>query len=104
MKGYWKAVAGNGRDLNPYRGGYLQLLVISEMKAKIEEKYYGVVSSSYYRCLHVLDYFGVAPAYVTMEISKSLKSPFSFDMLGKLNRSCRLTIGERERRERLSLT
>lgn len=84
MKGYWEAVARNGRDLNPYRAGYLQLIAISETDAKAEEEYAEAASYFYHRCLHVPDYFAAAPGYMTMKTLKSLKSPFSFEMLGKL--------------------
>jgi len=84
MKGYWEAVARNGRDLNPYRGGYLQLIAISETDEQAEKEYSEAASYFYHRCLHVPDYFAVAPGYMTLKSLKALKSPFSFDYLGKL--------------------
>jgi alkanesulfonate monooxygenase SsuD/methylene tetrahydromethanopterin reductase-like flavin-dependent oxidoreductase (luciferase family) len=84
MKGYWEAVARNGRDLNPYRGGYLQLIAISETDEQAEKEYSEAASYFYHRCLHVPDYFAVAPGYMTLKTLKALKSPFSFDYLGKL--------------------
>ncbi len=84
MKGYWEAVDRNGRDQNPYRAGYLQLLAISETDAKAEKEYSEAASYFYHRCLHVPDYFAVAPGYMTLKSIKALKSPFSFENLGKL--------------------
>jgi alkanesulfonate monooxygenase SsuD/methylene tetrahydromethanopterin reductase-like flavin-dependent oxidoreductase (luciferase family) len=84
MKGYWEAVARNGRDLNPYRGGYLQLIAISETDEQAEKEYSEAASYFYHRCLHVPDYFAAAPGYMTLKTLKALKSPFSFDYLGKL--------------------
>src|SRR6476619_2044507 len=39
MKGYWEAIDRNGRDRNPYRAGYLQLIAISESDAQAEKEY-----------------------------------------------------------------
>lgn len=84
MKGYWEAVDRAGRDRNPHRAGYLQLIAISETDAKAEEEYSEAASYFYHRCLHVPDYFAVAPGYMTLKTIKALKSPFSFEQLGKL--------------------
>lgn len=84
MKGYWEAVARNGCDLNPYRGGYLQLIAISETDEQAEKEYSEAAAYFYHRCLHVPDYFAAAPGYMTLKTLKALKSPFSFDYLGKL--------------------
>jgi alkanesulfonate monooxygenase SsuD/methylene tetrahydromethanopterin reductase-like flavin-dependent oxidoreductase (luciferase family) len=84
MKGYWEAIDRNGRDRNPYRAGYLQLIAISESDAQAEKEYAEAASYFYHRCLHVPDYFAVAPGYMTLKSIKALKSPFSFENLGKL--------------------
>jgi len=84
MKGYWEAVDRAGKDRNPHRAGYLQLIAISETDAKAEEEYAEAASYFYHRCLHVPDYFAVAPGYMTLKSIKALKSPYSFEQLGKL--------------------
>ena len=84
MKGYWEAVARAGRDHNPYRAGYLQLIAISDSDTKAEAEYAEAASYFYHRCLHVPDYFAVAPGYMTPKSIKSLKSPFSFEALKNL--------------------
>ena len=84
MKGYWEAVERNGRDLNPFRAGYAQVIAVSETDAKAEEEYSEAASYLYHRCLHVPDHFAVSPGYVTVKTIKSLKSPLSFESLGKL--------------------
>src|SRR5207302_482698 len=53
MDGYWRVVADKGRDLNPYRAGFLQLVVVAENDARAEEKYARHVEYFYHKCLHV---------------------------------------------------
>ena len=52
MQGYWKVVADKGRDPNPYRAGFLQLVVVAETDARAEEKYARHVEYFYHKCLH----------------------------------------------------
>lgn len=84
MKGYWEAVARNGRDANPHRAGYLQLIAIAETDAQAEKDYSEAAEYFYHRCLHVPDHFAAAPGYMTLKSLKALQSPFSFSSLGKL--------------------
>jgi alkanesulfonate monooxygenase SsuD/methylene tetrahydromethanopterin reductase-like flavin-dependent oxidoreductase (luciferase family) len=84
MKGYWEAVERAGRDLNPHRAGYVQVIAISETDAMAEEEYSEAASYLYHRCLHVPDSFGVSPGYLTVKTIKSLKSPLTLETLGKL--------------------
>jgi len=81
MKGYWDAVDRAGRDRNPYRAGYLQLVAISDSDAKAEAEYAEAAAYFYHRCLHVPSYFAAAPGYMTLKSVKSLKVPFSFEFL-----------------------
>lgn len=81
MKGYWDAVERAGRDHNPYRAGYLQLIAIADSDAKAEAEYAEAASYFYQRCLHVPNYFAAAPGYMTLKTVKSLKVPFSFEFL-----------------------
>ena len=53
MDGYWRVVEQKGRDLNPYRAGFLQLVVVAENNARAEEKYARHVEYFYHKCLHV---------------------------------------------------
>lgn len=84
MKGYWDAVERAGRDHNPYRAGYLQLIAISDSDAKAEAEYAEAAYYFYHRCLHVPNYFAAAPGYLTLKTVKSLKVPFSFEFLKEL--------------------
>ena len=52
MQGYWKVVADKGRDLNPYRAGFLQLVAVADTDARAEEKYARHVEYFYHKCLH----------------------------------------------------
>jgi len=53
MQGYWNVVADKGRDPNPYRAGFLQLVAVAESDARAEEKYARHVEYFYHKCLHV---------------------------------------------------
>jgi len=53
MQGYWQVVSEKGRDANPYRAGFLQLVAVAETDACAEEKYARHVEYFYHKCLHV---------------------------------------------------
>ncbi len=53
MDGYWEAVARRGRDANPYRAGFLQLVAVAETDARAEAEYARHVEYFYHKCLHV---------------------------------------------------
>ena len=53
MDGYWQVVADKGREPNPYRAGFLQLVVVAETDARAEAKYARHVEYFYHKCLHV---------------------------------------------------
>jgi alkanesulfonate monooxygenase SsuD/methylene tetrahydromethanopterin reductase-like flavin-dependent oxidoreductase (luciferase family) len=53
MDAYWRVVADKGREPNPYRAGFLQLVVVAESDARAEEKYARHVEYFYHKCLHV---------------------------------------------------
>jgi len=52
MDGYWKVVADKGREPNPYRAGFLQLVAVAETDSQAEEKYARHVEYFYHKCLH----------------------------------------------------
>jgi alkanesulfonate monooxygenase SsuD/methylene tetrahydromethanopterin reductase-like flavin-dependent oxidoreductase (luciferase family) len=52
MQGYWKVVSDRGREPNPYRAGFLQLVAVAETDARAEEKYARHVEYFYHKCLH----------------------------------------------------
>jgi len=63
MDGFWEFVATTNRDANPYRAGFLQLLVVSETDARAEEEYYPHIRYFYDKCLHVAQEFAAPPGH-----------------------------------------
>jgi alkanesulfonate monooxygenase SsuD/methylene tetrahydromethanopterin reductase-like flavin-dependent oxidoreductase (luciferase family) len=53
MDGYWDVVSKRGREPNPYRAGFLQLVAVSETDARAEEEYARHVEYFYHKCLHI---------------------------------------------------
>jgi alkanesulfonate monooxygenase SsuD/methylene tetrahydromethanopterin reductase-like flavin-dependent oxidoreductase (luciferase family) len=84
FRGYWETVDRLGKDRNPYRAGYLQIVAISESDASAEAEYADAAAYFYHRCLHVPDHFFAAPGYMTPKSSASTKTPFSYDSLRRL--------------------
>jgi alkanesulfonate monooxygenase SsuD/methylene tetrahydromethanopterin reductase-like flavin-dependent oxidoreductase (luciferase family) len=63
VDGYWARVQEKGKDLNPYRLGFLQLVAVSETDARAEEEYAPHVEYFYHKCLHVAREFAFPPGY-----------------------------------------
>jgi alkanesulfonate monooxygenase SsuD/methylene tetrahydromethanopterin reductase-like flavin-dependent oxidoreductase (luciferase family) len=53
MDGYWQVVADRGREPNPYRAGFLQLVAVADNDAAAEAAYARHVEYFYHKCLHV---------------------------------------------------
>src|SRR5467141_854405 len=53
MDGFWEFVAKSNLDANPYRAGFLQLVVVAESDAQAEIDYAKHVEYFYHKCLHV---------------------------------------------------
>ena len=64
MDGFWEFVDGRGLELNPYRAGFLQLVVVSETDAKAEEEYYEHIRYFYDKNLHFAPEFFLAPGHM----------------------------------------
>ena len=64
MDGFWEYVAGQGLETNPYRAGFLQLVVVSGTDARAEEEYYPHIRYFYDKSLHVPPEFFTAPGYM----------------------------------------
>jgi len=64
MDGFWEFVAAKGLEPNPYRAGFLQLVVVSETEARAEQEYYPHIRYFYNKCLHVAQEFFFAPGYL----------------------------------------
>ena len=67
MDGFWNRMQELGVDDNPYRAGFLQLVVVSESDEKAEEEYSAHVDYFYKKCLHVYEGFADAPGYRTLK-------------------------------------
>jgi alkanesulfonate monooxygenase SsuD/methylene tetrahydromethanopterin reductase-like flavin-dependent oxidoreductase (luciferase family) len=65
MDGFWEAIDRLGVDDNPYRGGFLQLVGVSETDAQAERDYSAHAHYFYRKCLHVWEGFAEAPGYRT---------------------------------------
>ena len=55
-----------GKDMNPYRAGFLQFVGVAETDAQAEELYAEAAEYFYERCLHVYPGFAEAPGYRSM--------------------------------------
>jgi alkanesulfonate monooxygenase SsuD/methylene tetrahydromethanopterin reductase-like flavin-dependent oxidoreductase (luciferase family) len=61
MDRYWQVVTSKGREANPYRAGFLQLVAVGETDADAERKFARHVEYFYHKCLHVPAPFGAPP-------------------------------------------
>jgi alkanesulfonate monooxygenase SsuD/methylene tetrahydromethanopterin reductase-like flavin-dependent oxidoreductase (luciferase family) len=61
MHKYWDVVTGKGREANPYRAGFLQLVVVGETDADAEKKFARHVEYFYHKCLHWPPAYGSPP-------------------------------------------
>ena len=61
---YWERLDELGKDKNPYRLGFLQLVLVAETDAKAEEQYFEHVKYFYEKSLHTPLHFFMAPGHV----------------------------------------
>jgi len=73
MDGFWDFVAARGVEDNPYRAGFLQLVVVSETDASAEREYDAHIRYFYKKCLHIAPEYFFAPGYLDY---KSLENTF----------------------------
>ena len=64
MDGFWEYVESRGVELNPYRAGFLQLVVVSETDARAEAEYYPHIRYFYDKSLHIAPEYYAAPGYI----------------------------------------
>jgi alkanesulfonate monooxygenase SsuD/methylene tetrahydromethanopterin reductase-like flavin-dependent oxidoreductase (luciferase family) len=73
---YWETCDKAGRDQNPYRMGFLQLVGVSETDAQAEKDYARHVEYFYHKCLHVpLEWFGIPGHQDYRSLSNALRNP-----------------------------
>ena len=65
MEGFWQRVAERGKDANPYRAGYAQIVVVADNDQEAERLYGPHIDYFFNRCLHVYPGFADAPGYRT---------------------------------------
>jgi alkanesulfonate monooxygenase SsuD/methylene tetrahydromethanopterin reductase-like flavin-dependent oxidoreductase (luciferase family) len=65
MKGFWEEMARLGKDRNPYRAGFAQVVGVAETRQQALDLYSEAAEYFYGRCLHVDPRFAGPPGYVT---------------------------------------
>ena len=72
MDKYWQVVAQKGREPNPYRAGFLQLVAVAETDAAAEQKYARHVEYFYHKCMHWPSPYAAPPGnqdYRSLEVA-----------------------------------
>ncbi len=67
MLGFWDEMKKLGKDLNPYRAGFLQFVGVAESHAEAMKIYKEPAEYFYGRCLHVDSAYAMPPGYTTEE-------------------------------------
>jgi len=65
MRGFWEEMARLGKDRNPYRAGFAQVVGVAESRQQALDLYTEPAEYFYGRCLHVDVRFAGPPGYVT---------------------------------------
>jgi alkanesulfonate monooxygenase SsuD/methylene tetrahydromethanopterin reductase-like flavin-dependent oxidoreductase (luciferase family) len=72
---YWDTVAKRGRDANPHRLGFLQLVGVSETDAQAEE-YFPHVEYFFHKLLNTPSYYQAIPGYQDYQsMERALREP-----------------------------
>ncbi len=80
MRGFWEVIDKKGKDHNPYRAGYAQVVAVSESDSLAEKEYGEHLDYFFNRCLHVWSGFAEAPGYRTPKtVEYGLKQQFGQD-------------------------
>jgi alkanesulfonate monooxygenase SsuD/methylene tetrahydromethanopterin reductase-like flavin-dependent oxidoreductase (luciferase family) len=65
MQGFWKKVQEEGKEPNPFQGGFAQFVAIADSEAEAWELYREPAEYFFNRCLHVYAGFADPPGYKT---------------------------------------
>ena len=65
MSGFWEEMKRLGKDMNPYRAGFLQFVGVAESREKAMELYREPAEYFYGRCLRVDPHWAMPPGYIT---------------------------------------
>jgi alkanesulfonate monooxygenase SsuD/methylene tetrahydromethanopterin reductase-like flavin-dependent oxidoreductase (luciferase family) len=71
MDGYWRTAAEMGAEPNPYRTGFLQLVVAGASESEVAERYGPHIEYFFNKMLHIYPGFQEAPGYRTVETVKA---------------------------------
>jgi alkanesulfonate monooxygenase SsuD/methylene tetrahydromethanopterin reductase-like flavin-dependent oxidoreductase (luciferase family) len=75
MEGFWDYVAKAGADDNPFRAGYLQLVVVADTDAEAEKLYKDHVLYFFHQCLHWPSKYMAPPGHQDYaSLAKGLRS------------------------------
>jgi alkanesulfonate monooxygenase SsuD/methylene tetrahydromethanopterin reductase-like flavin-dependent oxidoreductase (luciferase family) len=80
MDRYWQRAEAHGRDANPYRGAFLQLVGVAETDEQAERLFGPHIEYFYHKGLHLPPQYLAPPGYSDY---KSLLNLFKSGMLGK---------------------
>src|SRR5947208_11847894 len=65
MHGFWEEMKRLGKDMNPYRAGFLQFVGVAESREQAMELYREPAEYFYGRCLRVDPKWAMPPGYIT---------------------------------------
>ena len=75
MQGFWQVIDKKGKDHNPYRAGYAQVVAVSESDSLVEKEYGEHLDYFFNRCLHIWRGFAEVPGYLTQKtVEHALKT------------------------------
>jgi alkanesulfonate monooxygenase SsuD/methylene tetrahydromethanopterin reductase-like flavin-dependent oxidoreductase (luciferase family) len=85
MDGFWAKADEMGVERNPYQAGFLQLVVVGDSEAEVEERYGPHVEYFFNKMLHVYAGFADAPGYRTLDTIRAgfLAQTTRFGRLGQ---------------------
>jgi len=87
VKKYWEVCQQKGRDSNPYRLGFLQLIGVSETDAQAEKDYAKHVEYFYHKGLHVPGEWLGTPGYQDYQsMANSFRNPMIADAVNSLKK------------------
>ena len=92
LDAFWERVSELGRDDNPYRAGFLQLVCVSETDASAEQEYFPHIQYFYNKMLRIYPPFAEAPGYRSIGSIRAGVRPQSGEEAAKIARE--LTWGE----------
>ena len=87
MDGFWEFVAKSNLDPNPYRAGFLQLVVVAETDAQAEKDYYKHIRYFYDKSLHILNEYQMIPGnqdYRSLTNSVKNLLPMQLDLMNSV--------------------